>query len=1471
MSAFSATTLRLSASDKGVLKVQIIDFSDVAGKALEGINRITIKSVSLFVTRSDEPYTSVSNTYNGDECIFTDDKGLTTLLPEFTLADALTTPAKYDVELTFTYVNSASSIVDKVFKETALKVLGDVPKAEIKEIRQGTVSETNAAGTILALKISPNGSDGLNTLVTDDIKSVVILQNGAKLAAKNYTADGIYEVTGLTADVEYSFSAYIVSHRGFTGDVSATLKGTPLKTPQAAVPTGVSGLSGNYFITTSAIPRAKLGAGATDAEQTKDQLTNLKIYAYVHAANDLLLAPVLDASYNLVGTVNAIVNADGSSDIPAGQLNVEGAFNGRWVRYFVRASNGYGAGKSIAGAPFRVMSNVVSAPAVSCTLLSGNKYEIAVTPGAAVTGYTLLGYKVELKKSTTATWGTLNDCSGNFAPLVGADDILLNVEQTGTASSGTNAIAYLDAIDKVTSSNKKSTADVVTLKASSKAHFLLERAIAVNGFSFDVRATGIYEQTHELKQVELGAVVLGSDLRTAGGFVALSTQKLVYGAANTVFADAGGVAYNATGPVAAVSNNILLGDKLSDFAYAEKVSVITLISAAGSTPTAEFVSASGVNATYKMSMTKFDISAVTENGITCSYDTHSVKYSIVKKGVYPEYSEIASLTGSILDSVTFSNPKVSKQFDVLRGERSEVGVQVSVYNSLNRMIAQSAVTMLAEPLIPSGKDAYTGLTVMSHGDQGAVAYPAANTEGADFKWVLNRAATGFAADKCRVRIAFETSSREVSGSQTHYPTKDANMAHPAFMDADWVKETLIYELNEKGEEIKTLNVGAGTPDHKEFAETGKPIRAFNVYTLAKDLIAMRSYSFKVHRDWKKVIVAANPSATPPVAEVAEYLRDSAPITVTITPTIAVQKRTVAFFPASGKLESIFTIAAAETVNGADQLKAISAGGVFNSILVKDAAGKYAQPTDALSSAARFMIDIVNGEYILATRSQYLSPNFGKTYNVDTKYVMSEQTSDVRVVVGAGPAQLVATVESVKLTQAIKDVTTTDAAVNDHGCLFAWPELATGSKVTISAVFDDSTADNLDKSVSLATNLEGKQYFVKHADIYDKAGFAVGKGKYFKYGVKFLAVVKDAAGASSLPKVLAHMPKGATDFKIADFDVISGANKLTIKYNGSDETETKSLAKSASFAGQLLIPATITYTDSVSGQKDVLTTLDITGADGVAISGLNDNRSYVISVAIAGQSSALAIGTHSSAALPKAVTLEVKPVSGHASYLSVIFKAATDNGSYGAATSYNMYMTTQVMIAGVLVTKYVNPNAFEVDARTVIANPSVGTTTLAGLKEGRLYTVEIESVYAAITGSDSAQKVSASASGTPCDKPVIVDFRLDSNNKVARMMVDINGAKLNTLLLFPQYAAGYTGAAMLKMDLTSAANAQSDYAVVPLNLTLPAGVSNVMAIAVNSQGVHLAAANSSQWGQGTSTNGGYSAVTNGPWIVLEESK
>jgi len=1459
MSAFSATTLRLSASDKGVLKVQIIDFSDVAGKALEGINRITIKSVSLFVTRSDEPYTSVSNTYNGDECIFTDDKGLTTLLPEFTLADALTTPAKYDVELTFTYVNSSSAIVDKVFKETALKVLGDVPKAEIKEIRQGTVSETNAAGTILALKISPNGSDGLNTLVTDDIKSVVILQNGAKLAAKNYTADGIYEVTGLTADVEYSFSAYIVSHRGFTGDVSATLKGTPLKTPQAAVPTGVSGLSGNYFINTSAIPRAKLGASATDAEQTKDQLTDLKIYAYVHAANDLLLAPVLDASYNLVGTVNAIVNADGSSEIPVGQLNVEGAFNGRWVRYFVRASNGYGAGKSIAGASFRVMSNVVSAPAVSCTLLSGNKYEIAVTPGAAVTGYTLLGYKVELKKSTTATWGTLNDCSGNFAPLVGADDILLNVEQTGSVSSGTNAIAYLDAIDKVTSSNKKSTADVVTLKTSSKAHFLLERAIAVNGFSFDVRATGIYEQTHELKQVDLGAVVLGSDLRTAGGFVALSTQKLVYGAANTVFADAGGVALPT-----AVSNNILLGDKLSDFAYAEKVSVITLINATGSVPTAEFVSASGVNATYKMSTAKFVMNTVTENGIACSYDTHSVKYSIVKKGVYPEYSEIASLTGSDLDQIT-----VSKQFDVLRGERSEVGLQVSVYNSLNRMIAQSAVTMLAEPLIPSGKDAYTGLTVMSHGDQGAVAYPAANTEGADFKWVLNRAATGFAADKCRVRIAFETSSREASvgGAQTHYPTKDANMAHPAFMDADWVKETLIYELDEKGEEIKTLNVGAGTPDHKEFAELNKPIRAFNVYTLAKDLIAMRSYSFKVHRDWKKLVSGsvANNNA------VYEYLRDSAPITVTITPTIAVQKRTVAFFPASGKLESVFTIAAAETVNGADQLKAISAGGVFNSILVKDAAGKYAQPTDALSSAARFMIDIVNGEYILATRSQYLSPNFGKTYNVDTKYVMSEQTSDVRVVVGAGPAQLVATVESVKLTKAIKDVTTTDAAVDDHGCLFAWPELTTGSKVTISAVFDDSTADNLDKSVSLATNLEGKQYFVKHADIYDKAGFAVGKGKYFKYGVKFLAVVKDAAGASSLPKVLAHMPKGATDFKIGDFDVISGANKLTIKYNGSDATEAKSLLKSEDFAGQLLIPATITYTDSVSGQKDVLTTLDITGADGVAISGLNDNRSYVISVAIAGQSSALAIGTHSSAALPKAVTLEVKPYANQASYLSVIFKAATDNGSYGAATSYNMYVTTQVMIAGVLVTKYVNPSAFEVDARTVILNPSVGTTTLTGLKEGRLYTVEIESVYNGVTGGDSAQKVSASASGTPCDKPVIVDFRLDSNNKVARMMVDINGASLNTLLLFPQYVAGATGAAMLKMDLTSAVNAQSNYAVVPLNLTLPAGVSNVMAIAVNSRGIGMAAANSNQFGQGTSTNGGYSAVTNGPWVTLDESK
>jgi len=104
-----------------------------------------------------------------------------------------------------------------------------------------------------------------------------------------------------------------------------------------------------------------------------------------------------------------------------------------------------------------------------------------------------------------------------------------------------------------------------------------------------------------------------------------------------------------------------------------------------------------------------------------------------------------------------------------------------------------------------------------------------------------------------------------------------------------------------------------------------------------------------------------------------------------------------------------------------------------------------------------------------------------------------------------------------------------------------------------------------------------------------------------------------------------------------------------------------------------------------------------------------------------------------------------------------------------------------------------------------------------------------------------------------------------------MMVDINGAKLNTILLFPQYAAGFSGAAMLKMDLSSAEQAQLDYAEIPLNLTLPAGVSNVMAIVVNSQGVSLAAANSAQFGVSPATNGSYSAVINGPWVTLDESK
>jgi hypothetical protein len=66
--------------------------------------------------------------------------------------------------------------------------------------------------------------------------------------------------------------------------------------------------------------------------------------------------------------------------------------------------------------------------------------------------------------------------------------------------------------------------------------------------------------------------------------------------------------------------------------------------------------------------------------------------------------------------------------------------------------------------------------------------------------------------------------------------------------------------------------------------------------------------------------------------------------------------------------------------------------VFNAVLVqdKDDNTKYNQLEQ--SSSAYFTSAIENGIYTIASRAQYLSPNFGKDYSADTQYVMSTQTT-----------------------------------------------------------------------------------------------------------------------------------------------------------------------------------------------------------------------------------------------------------------------------------------------------------------------------------------------------------------------------------------------------------------------------------------------------------------------------------------------
>jgi hypothetical protein len=1368
---FSTSALQLTATLDGFVKV-LIDDSPAAGShfgsngELAGCNSATITSVSLLVAQKAAPFKVFSNALNSiDECTYSYDN-VSRIISEVSTLTAVPKYADYNVTLTLNFGTSSQLVSGLV------SVLGD----PITPTISAPIAQGSAPGTSLKLKLSPNSYEGLPVILTgrvavdavgtagqpgyipavtevpSSISKVIIFKDGVALPTeREYAHDGIYEISGLTADVEYSFAVQMKTTQGFVSDVSPSVTGTPVLTPSLAVAVvGSSGSNGDYNVLVAAESRAKLGVvGATDAQIKTDQLTQIDVYAYEHAADEINAhtATVLESAYRLIGTIKASVDADGISSTPATMLRIAGAYNGRHVRLMSKASNGHGQGASKHADAVRVMG-AVSAPAVSYSLLGSNKYQMTVQPGAAVTGYTLIGYKVT------------SSAVGSFS----GSDVLKSDTTT----------AYLRAIEKVTSSGVAGKADVVSSKVSSQVTF----AMTANPLpsNFNIEARGIYEKTVELTQVlPLGSVVLGKDLR-----LATQDQKLVYDekitdanvATERVFADAG-----------ALKSILVDADATSEAASKDKVPVLA-VAAWTPAPTADFVSASGDKATFKISMAKY----VSDNQVKYTILTAKQTNQALSN---PVFVEQLTFNGNFLDAA-----RVSANIEVARGERTLVQVRVSEYDGLD-MIKQSDVTQIAAALTVAGQGAYSGLTIMSNAEQSAVAFPVT-----DVRSVLNFEATEATASTCLADIALERAA-----------LKDAKMVFNNLVESEWSKATKIYLLNADG----TKTVQAATLRSVPFTVTGQDTRNFDVFAL-EDLEAMKSYSYEIHRHWVKG---------------AETLYDAAPITVTIVPTIAVQNRAVKFFAADGQLNSAFESSGVDEVNGDDQMKAIKAlGGVFNAVLMKNAAGKYDE-LDKSSSARFASVVTKKGIHFLASCAQYLNPNFGALYSIDNQYVKSVQTDDVQVYFGAVPATL-------------SPVTVTS---DKDGCLVSWPELAAGRSVDVYAHFDDVSFADKDLWEKLnSADLTANKFLIAHATLRSTLGLSFAQ--YFS-GITFMVVQKDAAAGESLPAAIFHMPVGKTSFAATDFGVASGAKQLTIKYNKMGELNKEFMSED--FAGNSLIPATITYKDS----NNIISTLkvaDITSANGVVISGLDDAKTYIITIAIDGQKNddLLLSGVHSPAAAPPAVS-DLKVTIASVSSLNVEFTAASSMGDY--ATMMNrMYVTT--VDNGV--TKYVKYTDSVLTLQVARNSLTIGTP-LTGLTAGAEYTVEIESTFNAFDGN-SEQKVSAFASATPCAKPVMKDFRLNAKNKTATMIVDLQGAKLNTLLLLTN-----TGS-VLNIALANAAVAQSvaisKRSNLALNISLPEGVTGAVGIIANSQGAALNGAPTNAQGFATTNDqtGLYDAVT-----------
>ena len=1370
---FTTPALQLTATLDGYVKV-LIDDSTTTGYfsstgLLKDCNQATIKSVSLLVAQKAAPFKVFSNTLNGfEDCTYSYDN-VSRIISEVSTLTAVPVYAAYNVTLTLNFGATSQSASGSV------SVLGDPITPTISApIEQGATP-----GSTLKLKLSPNSYEGLPVILTgreavaeigqagqagyvpavtfvpSSISKVIIFKDGVALAPeKDYEPKGIYEISGLTFDVEHSFAVQMKTTQGFVSDVSPSVTGTALLTPSTAVAVeGSSGSNGDYSVLVKAESRPKLAATGvtyTDAQIKTDQLTQIDVYAYEHAADEINAhtATVLESAYRLIGTIKASVDAlTGISSTPATMLRIAGAYNGRHVRLMSKLSNGHGQGPSKHAAALRVMG-AVSAPTVSYSLLGSNKYQISVRPGAQIVGYTLTSYKV-----------TVSGASGLFS----GDDML----------TSTSTTADLRAIAQVASSGVVGKADIVSLKEVSTVTFALTGILPAN---FKIEAQGVYEKTVELKQVKL-PVVLGSDLKLFSGKFVYDDKitKPLLPELNIEFGD-------------------FAGDATSVVASKDKVPVLAVATWAAA-PAAEFVSASGDKATFKISMAKY---ASSNADIV-----YNVKYTILtaqqtSQGLSPAvFVEKLTFNGNYLDAA-----RVSANIEVPRGDRTLVQVRVSEFEGVD-MIKQSLAVSIVHALTVAGQGAYSGLTIMSNAEQSKVEFPLT-----DVKSVLNADATEATATTCGADIALESKG-----------IQDAKMVFNNLVESEWSKATKIYLLNADGtktEQTMALVV-------KSHVVIGQDTRKFDVFTTPYTLEAMKSYSYEIHRHWVKG---------------SETLYDAAPIIVTVAPTMAVKARDVQFFAADGLLNSVFELSGGSgEKNGEAQLKAIKAlGGVFNAVLIKNAAGKYDELDK--SSSARFT-SVVTQKRIqfLSSCAQYLNPNFGALYSIDNQYVKSAQTTDVQVHFGAVPATL-------------SPVTVTS---DKDGCLVSWPELAAGRSVDVYAVFDDASFADKDVWEKLNTAnsgaaLTGNKLLITHATL--KSILGLSFTEYFS-GVTFMVVQKDAdTGTSSLPAAIFHMPVDKTTFGAGDFTVSSGSKQLTIKYNKRGESNKELMSED--FAGNNLIPATITYKDS-NNIPLAFWVADVASANGVAINGLDDAMTYTISIAIEGQLAALALsGSHSPAAAPATVA-DLKVEIGSVSSLTVSFAAASSNGDYGAPSNA-MYVTT--MVNGVTkYVKYTNSVLSLQDARHSLAT----NAALSGLTAGALYTVEIESTFAA-TGGNSEQKVSAFASATPCALPLMKDFRLNTKNKTATMIIDLQGAKLNTLLLLTNAGS------VLNIALANAAVAQS-VAIskgtnLALNISLPEGITGAVGIIANSQGAALNGAPTN--GQGISmtndTTGLYAAVT-----------